>query len=203
MLTPEPTPVPTPEPTPEPMPEPTVVPGETSKDTPGNGDISEKGHDEASGGYRALKLWEQGDDVKALQQGLLALGFKFGKADGVYGPRTRNAVLRFQRKYGLNADGVVGDETRAKLNALGVEIPLYVTPAMAMPEGFERTLSLGMLGMDVCALQAELIARGYLKGNADLVYGKKTRDAVREFQKDMGLKTDGVAGPDTLRALFR
>jgi peptidoglycan hydrolase-like protein with peptidoglycan-binding domain len=49
------------------------------------------------------------DTVGALQQ-------KLGvSADGVYGPKTRAAVKRFQRAHGLAADGVAGPQTLAAL----------------------------------------------------------------------------------------
>ncbi|WP_445285929.1 peptidoglycan-binding domain-containing protein [Yoonia sp. 2307UL14-13] len=37
-------------------------------------------------------------------------------ADGVYGVRTRQALLRFQRAYGLTVDGVYGPETARALS---------------------------------------------------------------------------------------
>ena len=194
-----PTAVPTPAPTPEPDPEPTAVPENEAEPEPGE-EPEEPARE--MGEYRTLALWAKGEDVKALQEGLIELKLKLGKADGVYGPKTRSAVRRFQRKYHLKADGLVGAATRAKLAELRVKIPKYVEPDLTMPEGFARILSMGMVGMDVRVLQAELIARGYLQGKPDLVYGKKTRNAVREFQGDMGLKADGKAGPETLRALF-
>jgi chitosanase len=56
----------------------------------------------------------KGDAVKALQKALAAHGIEVG-ADGVFGPGTEKAVIAFQRKKGLAADGVVGDATRAAL----------------------------------------------------------------------------------------
>ena len=58
-----------------------------------------------------------------------------------------------------------------------------------------------MRGEDVYALQSALKERGYDPGQLDGVYGKKTARAVRRFQKDRGLKVDGIAGPETLKAL--
>ncbi|MDQ3627830.1 MAG: D-Ala-D-Ala carboxypeptidase family metallohydrolase [Actinomycetota bacterium] len=42
----------------------------------------------------------------------------FVAVDGAFGPGTRGAVVRFQRAYGLAADGVAGPATQSKLNAL-------------------------------------------------------------------------------------
>lgn len=54
--------------------------------------------------------------VSAVQQELKSRGYKV-KVDGDYGPKTRAAVKRFQRKNGLVADGVLGPQT---LGALGL-----------------------------------------------------------------------------------
>jgi peptidoglycan hydrolase-like protein with peptidoglycan-binding domain/DNA invertase Pin-like site-specific DNA recombinase len=53
--------------------------------------------------------------VRALQRGLRNLGARPGPADGLFGPRTEAAVLRFQRRQGLPADGQVGAHTRAAI----------------------------------------------------------------------------------------
>jgi len=53
----------------------------------------------------------QGDDVAALQERLMALGFTTGRVDGVFGTNTEHAVRRFQVGVGLAVDGSVGPET--------------------------------------------------------------------------------------------
>jgi N-acetylmuramoyl-L-alanine amidase len=60
----------------------------------------------------------RGDDVRALQRNLNALGFDAGKEDGVYGPTTDAAVRQFQRNVGHDADGIVGPETTLALERL-------------------------------------------------------------------------------------
>ena len=59
---------------------------------------------------------EKGDHVATLQKALVALGYDVGKIDGEYGPSTRKAVLAFQKKHKLGADGVVGRTTVKALN---------------------------------------------------------------------------------------
>jgi peptidoglycan hydrolase-like protein with peptidoglycan-binding domain len=61
-----------------------------------------------------------GEEVAEIQSLLAARGFDPGPADGIFGPRTTAAVLRFQTQQGLVADGVVGLLTR---QALGVSNP--------------------------------------------------------------------------------
>ena len=51
--------------------------------------------------------------VRDLQRRLTRLGYRPGRSDGLYGPRTQAAVLAFQRKHGLERDGAAGSETLA------------------------------------------------------------------------------------------
>lgn len=64
-----------------------------------------------------LRLGDQGPLVKALQERLASLGYAVGRADGIYGSRTRAAVLAFQAENSLTTDGIIGPETRTALNA--------------------------------------------------------------------------------------
>ena len=64
-----------------------------------------------------LRVGSEGDDVKALQQALLARGINCGAADGIFGPKTEAAVKRFQEREGLAADGIVGPMTMAAMGA--------------------------------------------------------------------------------------
>ena len=61
----------------------------------------------------------KGEDVRKVQQKLIQYGYMTGSADGVFGKATYDAVVWFQRKNGLNVDGVVGASTAA---ALGISL---------------------------------------------------------------------------------
>ena len=63
-----------------------------------------------------------GDDVAALQERLLELGFDAGRADGVFGPRTERALRGLQREYGLVPDGTCGPATLRALRQLGRKV---------------------------------------------------------------------------------
>ncbi|HVM27357.1 MAG TPA: N-acetylmuramoyl-L-alanine amidase [Mycobacteriales bacterium] len=63
-----------------------------------------------------------GDDVAALQERLLELGFDAGRADGVFGERTAAALRSLQREYGLVADGTCGPATLRALKQLGRKV---------------------------------------------------------------------------------
>lgn len=54
--------------------------------------------------------------VAELQEALLLLGYKVGEADGIWGDKTKKAVVKFQKKHDLKADGLVGAKTAKLIN---------------------------------------------------------------------------------------
>lgn len=56
----------------------------------------------------------RGEDVRALQEALVAAGFKVD-TDGVFGPQTEDTVTQFQSAKGLLPDGMAGPATRSAL----------------------------------------------------------------------------------------
>ena len=64
-----------------------------------------------------LKNGSRGSEVKEVQRRLKLWGYYNGSVDGVFGAGTRSAVVSFQKKNGLKADGVVG---KATYKALGM-----------------------------------------------------------------------------------
>ena len=56
-------------------------------------------------------------------------------------------------------------------------------------------------GNEVRQIQDKLKRWGYYTGNVDGIYGTKTLEAVKYFQRKNGLKVDGIAGPKTLTAM--
>jgi peptidoglycan hydrolase-like protein with peptidoglycan-binding domain len=67
---------------------------------------------------RLLKPGSKGKQVAALQTKLNSLGFDAGKADGKFGPRTKAAVIAFQKSHNLRADGVAGPKTLAAIDQI-------------------------------------------------------------------------------------
>ena len=84
------------------------------------------------------------------------------------------------------------------LTALVLAVSLCAS-ALALDSG---TLKYGSRGEAVRKLQQALIDQGYLKGSADGVFGNKTENAVRAFQKAKKLKVDGLAGKKTQELLY-
>lgn len=63
------------------------------------------------------KMGSSGDVVVTIQKKLKNWGYYDGTADGIFGSRTKNAVIYFQKKNGLVADGIAGRQT---LEAMGI-----------------------------------------------------------------------------------
>ncbi len=70
---------------------------------------------------RSLGIGERGDDVTELQNKLVAEGIYSGPVTGYFGPLTAEAVKLFQAKYGISQVGLVGPQTRQKLNEVEQE----------------------------------------------------------------------------------
>ncbi len=70
----------------------------------------------ASGAQAAiLKVGSTGSDIRLLQSELQALSYNVGPLDGIFGTKTKAAVIAFQRDKNLLVDGVVGPQTQAAL----------------------------------------------------------------------------------------
>ncbi len=81
----------------------------------------------------------RGDDVRALQRKLDALGFDPGKQDGYYGPDTDAAVREFQRNVGDDADGIVGLHTISSIERMR---PLDDVPGRGVVRETEELLAI-------------------------------------------------------------
>lgn len=66
-----------------------------------------------------LKQGSTGDLVKQVQTKLIRWGYMSGKADGIFGSKTKEGVKYFQRKNGLSVDGIVGTKTA---QAMGISL---------------------------------------------------------------------------------
>ena len=84
-----------------------------------------------------------------------------------------------------------------------VSILLVITLVLAcVSTALAVTLRKGSKGSEVTRLQNALKALGYYSLKVDGVYGKGTMAAVKAYQKAAGLKTDGIAGPQTQGKLY-
>ncbi len=67
--------------------------------------------EDASLAAAVLRQGAKGGEVKEVQRRLKNWGYYTGAVDGVFGAKTRAAVVAFQKKNGLTADGIVGAAT--------------------------------------------------------------------------------------------
>lgn len=61
------------------------------------------------------KMGSRGSEVRNIQSRLKNWGYYSGSVDGIYGTATKKAVIKFQKKHGLKADGVAGKATLEKI----------------------------------------------------------------------------------------
>jgi peptidoglycan hydrolase-like protein with peptidoglycan-binding domain len=135
----------------------------------------------------------RGPAVEDVQRRLLALGYDLGPTgvDGVFLGATEEAVRTFQRTRGLDEDGVIGEQTWSSLVDAGFTLGdrmLY----LRLPH---------LHGHDVAVLQGALNVLGFACGREDGIFGAFTERAVREFQRNAGLVSDGIVGSETVRVL--
>lgn len=138
-------------------------------------------------GYRGPKVLD-------LQRRLRLLGYDLGKyeVDGLFGEYTSNALKNFQQDRGLDSTGVLDDQTWQELVDAGYSIGDRLIYFKNPP----------FRGDDVRALQAWLKTLGFFRGNETGIFVQSTHKALIDFQKELGLPVDGIAGKDTIQRLI-
>ncbi len=136
--------------------------------------------------YPTIRRGDRGNFVTILQYLLNDYGANL-TTDGIFGNGTFNAVVKFQANNGLTQDGIVGKNT---WNAL-----LNLNPSAVV-------LRQGSRASAVLFLQRLLLSFLYPVGSLDGVFGNQTANAVRAFQTENGLVSDGIVGANTWRALL-
>ena len=131
-------------------------------------------------------------EIRAILAGLGLLNNTDEATNDVFDEATERAVRAFQQNRGLSADGIVGNDTYRALTAarwrLGDRVLIHHATNL-------------MRGDDVEALQLRLLELGYDLGRADGIFGRRTEQALRGFQVEMGLVPDAVCAGLTVRAL--
>ncbi|HLN76147.1 MAG TPA: peptidoglycan-binding protein [Nocardioidaceae bacterium] len=154
---------------------------------------------------RHFRIGDSGDAVVEIRSLLTYLGLLPDDPGGttaggtpftaaIFDTDMDRAVRAFQQQRGLTVDGVVGPLTYRVLDEarwrLGDRLLTHVPGNL-------------MCGDDVLALQQRLLGLGFRLGRADGYYGPQTEQGVRDFQRNIGVPTDGTCGPATLKALSR
>jgi N-acetylmuramoyl-L-alanine amidase len=159
---------------------------------------------------RALRLAAQSTGallVAALIAAVVVVGSSFFTthqlSEGALAPATRTASVARVRAAAPKARRSAAARAKAKSGARSkpkAAVTARHTPAPE-PVLTNKVLGPGDTGSLVLALQQRLTALGYWVGTPDGYYGDSTIQAVYALQKAAGLTRDGVAGPETERAL--
>lgn len=84
--------------------------------TAGTGALNPSAEEDSSALLTSLSLGDKGSQVRAMQQKLIDLMYLSGVADGIFGPKSFLALQAFQKNNRLQADGIAGKLTLAKLS---------------------------------------------------------------------------------------
>ena len=127
--------------------------------------------------------------------------------DGKFGAGTAAAVRRFQRYFGLTADGVVGRTTWQKLYEVYNDIANRLLSSSLRPGEYPGVLRSGSTGTPVRELQFYLYLMSAYESSIPPVsidgkFGADTERAVRAYQRFAGLTVDGVVGRTTWNSLY-
>jgi N-acetylmuramoyl-L-alanine amidase len=139
------------------------------------------------------KLGDRSTAIELISNTLLRLGFITAPSD-IFDEKLTQGIKAFQQERGLTATGVINEITARSLEEARFKLG-------------DRVLSFNsasiMRGDDVSNLQDRLIQMGFNCGKVDGVFGANTERAVKEFQKSVGITSDGKCGPATLISLMR
>lgn len=135
----------------------------------------------------------------------------FVEIDGTFGPATKNAVIAFQKEYGLNPDGIVGAETWNKMYDVfkGTVDTVFLEEEIfgikTAPYG-GTVLEFGSSGEAVLTLQQYLNVISLSYPNINSVsptgnFGPQTRQAVIAFQREFGLQATGRVDQETWNSI--
>jgi len=158
----------------------------------------------------SLRIGSTGANVRLIQTYLNTIGIVYPDipaltVDGVFGQDTHAAVVAFQRRFNLTADGIIGPIT---WNYIVQQFNLVTGGSSVSLEYPGTSLSLGSTGSSVRLMQGFLLELRSAYPSLPLLtvdgnFGPITRSAVIEFQRLNGLTQDGVIGPITWNAIVR
>jgi cell wall-associated NlpC family hydrolase len=174
-----------------------------------------------------FQFGDKGDAVKEIQKKLTDVGYYHFDKDGVYGSKTKEAVVAYQKDNGLIIDGIIGEQTYEHLAGVSLTVKHEVeadnnlnsavfaanedilevpSPTiMSVVKKVEKNdinnvdlLQNGDRGQAVKDLQSLLKNKGYFNHSTDGDFGPITEAAVRNYQIQNRLTVDGIAGQKTI-----
>ena len=136
---------------------------------------------------------EETNVISLVTNTLTRLGFLKAASTNL-GEVEADGLRAFQQERGLIVTGKIDEPTLRTIDEARWKLG-------------DRTLSFvpgkPLRGDDVATLQSRLVEMGFDCGRVDAVFGVRTDGAVKEFQKSVGVKVDGVCGPATIMSLMR
>lgn len=158
-------------------------------------------HPDRKAPMQTIRLGESGPAVLEIRGALQIIGLlPVGEAApdprdplaAVYDGACALAVRQFQQQRGLVANGDVDEETYRELMSARIRLGDRLLRDVPGPR---------LRGDDVRELQQRVAELGFDVGNIDGIFGPVTARGIAAFQLDYGLAEDGIAGPETFRAL--
>lgn len=167
-----------------------------------------------------LRLGDTGNDVlrKQIQLNRISRNYpaipKIATVDGVFGPSTEAATRAFQRIFNLVEDGIIGKETWYRITFLYnsikrlAELDSEGISLEDVRKQFVDLLQEGDSGDDVRVIQYFLAVVGNFYDTVPPIpvtgtFDAATANAVRAFQRTVGLPEDGIVGEQTWEELHR
>jgi peptidoglycan hydrolase-like protein with peptidoglycan-binding domain len=155
--------------------------------------------------HPTIHIGSTGPEVKLAQEALAKRGYSPGPLDGLFGPQTKKAVLRYQSdrtmdptppavlppphpdafNLPLHVDGIVGPNTWGRLDPPEIKKNSAQHPYVKLCQLILKSFSNPLFD----------------PGPADGIFGDHTEAAVKAFQTAFALSPDGIVGPKTWLAL--
>ena len=141
--------------------------------------------------------------TKELQMALADKKIYTGAIDGIYGTRTKTAIMTYQEQMKLKASGAVSAKLLSHVLMSGKFVERVPVPArpIALSSNQKDIRSIIESKSLVSAIQAGLKNYGYDDIVIDGVMGNQTSNAIKRFELDYGLQITGEASKLLLKKL--
>ena len=138
--------------------------------------------------FQDLRNGSEGANVEKIQQSLTDKEFYTGPINSKFGPLTEAAVIEFQKKNGLDGNGIVDQRVLAMICTPVIKTATVKTAVDVNIEGLKN----GSEGAEVIKLQQKLKDKGFYDGPIIGKFGPLTETSVKAFQKKIGIETNGI-----------
>ncbi|MGI9415815.1 MAG: peptidoglycan-binding domain-containing protein [Hyphomicrobiales bacterium] len=150
--------------------------------------LQPRGTDRRNGRFKPSKV------VSDIQRDLTSMGLYGGDIDGLNGPRTRAAIMRYEKKYQLPARGLPTTRLLEHIRFNKRILDAVESSPKPNKPGANHKVHLVQTGL------AEL---GYSPGPVDGVLGEQTKQAIREFERHRRLRVTGQVSDMLIRELHK